>query len=56
MNLAQQNGKLHHVLEPLKHNTQLAMLSEVSQNAWSTSLASHRSYLTLKQVGHRGKI
>lgn len=52
MNLAQQSGKLNPVLESLKHNTQLAILSEVSQNACSTSLASHRCQLTLKQVGH----
>lgn len=51
MNLAQQNAKLNPVLE---HNTQLDMLSEV-ENAWSTSVASHRSQLTLKQVRHRGK-
>lgn len=56
MNLAQQSAGRHHVLESSQHNTQLAVLSEVSENAWSVSPARRRSRLTLKQVRHRGNI
>lgn len=56
MKLAQKSAELNPVMESLQHNTQLAMLSDFSENAWSASLARRRSQLTLKQVRHRGNI
>lgn len=56
MSLAQQIAELNPVLESPLHYTPLAVLSEVSENAWSASLARRRSQLTLKQVRQRGDI
>ena len=50
LSLAQQSAATNPVLESLQHNTAPAMLSEVSENAWSASPARCGSQLTLKQV------